>query len=325
MRRFAGWRLACCWRRAEAAKTARRQPHPARHPEPTPSRRPDLRPRGLSSPPSQCCRTSRQPNWSTSPPTRLPASFRAAGLPNDTGPAPERPTGRRARHSLRPAVPNRAAPAPTSRLARPRLPDGAAAVRHEPAPSAAISASTWDPVTLTWHPIARSENYLVQIRHPGGVMVHSAIVPGGVRGAGRYLHPGERVRVGSVGGGREWRPRLLLHQRRDYRSRSWFPGGASGMGSMDRHLPVLLSIAAHRAQGGTTNFSNASAAQGSAGLKKCSKMAQAYARISRTAPCAAAKVHQVVRIPDYPGVHGEAGKHARHLARNAGLVPPDRA
>lgn len=43
-----------------------------------------------------------------------------------------------------------------------------------------------DPVTLTWQPIARFENYLVQIRHPGGSVVHSAIVPGGA-----YEVPGD--------------------------------------------------------------------------------------------------------------------------------------
>jgi hypothetical protein len=43
-----------------------------------------------------------------------------------------------------------------------------------------------DSVTLSWQPIPQFENYLVQIWHPGGSVVHSAIAPGGT-----YTVPGD--------------------------------------------------------------------------------------------------------------------------------------
>jgi len=56
-------------------------------------------------------------------------------------------------------------------------------------------------VTLSWQPIGRFDNYIVEIRHPGGSVVHSAIAPGS-----SYTVPGDVFTQANVYG---WEVRAI--------------------------------------------------------------------------------------------------------------------
>ena len=144
------------------------------------------------------------------------------------------------------------------------------------APIGGISASTWAIGHMTWQPIARYENYWSD---PSPRRRGTAPSCRGAYGC-RAISSPRRTYGGSVGGGREWRPRLLPHQRRDhYLVPVVGSQGASGMGrcAWTGTRPFYCRSAAHRAQG-DDEFLERFGGQGSASLKKCSKMAQAYAR-----------------------------------------------
>ena len=105
------------------------------------------------------------------------------------GPAPQRPTV-----TPRPTLPSSGGAAGQSSGSS-NLPTGSPAPTWTPQPEYCyelqaiggdIRSYVGHAVTLAWKPISVFDNYLVEVRHPGGSVVHSAIAPGG-----SYEIPGE--------------------------------------------------------------------------------------------------------------------------------------